>query len=99
MNPDMMQIYRERAIAAVLAAKMALHAGFAAGVGRDMSNPQEPEEWRVVLFIDLPGGGQVSWHISPNDQDLLRGLPRYEKPWDGTSEGQTGDKIRKMETP
>lgn len=43
MNPDQRldRAYTERAIAAVLAAKMALSAGFKAGVAKD----PEHEEW------------------------------------------------------
>ena len=41
--------------------------GWPCGVRLD---PAEPE-WPVV-YIDLPGAGQVSWHV-----------PQYPEPWDG----------------
>lgn len=98
MNDELNQAYTERTIAAVLAAKMALAAGFAAGVAKHEGHPEPNPEWQVTLRIDFPGG-QVSWHIAPQDQHLLKGLPRYEKPWEGTSESRTGVRIKSLPAP
>lgn len=73
--------YSERAACAVALARMAIQAGFQAGVGTDTS--AESVEWSRVLYIDTPNG-QVSWHIAPADQHLLEGLPLYHGEWDGT---------------
>lgn len=94
VNGRTSKAYTERAIAAVLAAKMALLAGYNAGIGSDENEDWDPE-WRVVLYVDFPGG-QVCWHIAPNDQHLLDGLPRYAKPWDGQWESRDGVRIKKL---
>lgn len=74
--------YTQRAIAAVALAHTVLALGGTAGIGKDGLTDQ-PDEWRVVLYVDTPAG-QLSWHIAPNDQAMLAGLPNYTKPWDGT---------------
>lgn len=81
--------YTERAIASVLLAKSAIALGFKAGVGTD-DNVDWEEQWRVVLYVDLPHG-QISWHISPEDQHLLAGLPKYEGKWDGTFNSRSAE--------
>ena len=59
------QVYTERAIAAVLAAKLALRSGLQAGVGTDQDEMWKADSrWQVVLFVELPGGGQISWHMA-----------------------------------
>lgn len=43
-------------------------------------DPQEPD-W-PVLYAQLPSG-QVSWHFSHDDLDLITDIPRGGTPWDG----------------
>ena len=74
--------YSQRAIAAVALAHTVLHYGGTAGVGQD-DREEQPDEWRVVLYVDTHAG-QLSWHISPSDQHMLEGLPKYLRAWDGT---------------
>lgn len=74
--------YTQRAIAAVAFAHTVLALGGTAGIGRD-NREDQPDNWRVVLYVDTPAG-QLSWHIAPNDQAMIQGLPNYTKPWDGT---------------
>lgn len=81
--------YTERSIASVLLAKSAIALGFKAGVGTD-DNVDWEDQWRVVLYVDLPHG-QISWHISPEDQHLLDGLPKYEGKWDGTFNSRSAE--------
>jgi hypothetical protein len=73
--------YTQRTIAAVAFAHTVLSLGGSAGVGLD-SREDQPAEWRVVLYIDTTAG-QMSWHISPEDQHMLEGLPKYNATWDG----------------
>ena len=94
---ELNQVYTERAIAAVLAAKMALFAGYSAGMGWD-EKELAAGKWESVLFVDFPGG-QISWHIAPHDRHLCRGLPFYEKLWDGTDESSHGTLIREIKVP
>lgn len=44
-------------------------AGWPCGVRLDPSEPEWP-----VIYVDLPGAGQVSWHV-----------PQYPESWDGHS--------------
>ncbi|MDE2102557.1 MAG: hypothetical protein KGL39_35245 [Patescibacteria group bacterium] len=64
--------YRERN--AVVAALGRL---FPSWVGTDAEEPDWP-----VLYISLPTG-QVSWHFSAADANLLDGIPRGDGVWDG----------------
>lgn len=79
--------YSERAYCAAALARMALANGYKAGTGLDSS--ENDPEWRVVLYVDTPNG-QVSWHVSPNDQWVLEGLPEYGAEWDGTFKSREG---------
>lgn len=83
--------YRERCILMVALAKMSLHCGMKAGVGKD-DNETWDDEWRTVLYADTPMG-QVSIHPGPENLDLLEGLPQYDGKWDGTFRSRTGEGI------
>jgi hypothetical protein len=74
--------YTQRAITAIAFAHTVIAAGGTAGVGRD-GREDQPDEWRVVLYVDT-AAGQLSWHIAPADQHMLAGLPQYAGVWDGT---------------
>ena len=74
--------YSQRAIAAIALAHTVLQHGGTAGVGQD-DREDQPDAWRVVLYVDTQAG-QLSWHISPEDQPMLQGLPKYLRAWDGT---------------
>ncbi|MBN2622901.1 MAG: hypothetical protein JXA83_06025 [Acidimicrobiales bacterium] len=50
---------------------LALESGIPAGVGYDLSDPRP-----VVVYLELPGAGQVSWH-----------LPAHPQQWDGHDTG------------
>lgn len=80
--------YTQRGNLAVAFAKLALHAGLAAGRGID-GKVENDMEWRHVLYVDLPGGEQVSYHFAPDDVHLLDGLPTYRGEWDGKYTGTT----------
>lgn len=69
-------VYRERArLVAYLAAQYPSHKGF--------TDPSEPD-WAVVV-VETPQG-QMSWHVSPDDQDLFHHVRKTrpgDAPWDG----------------
>lgn len=81
-NQRMNVAYTQRTIAAVVLAHTVIAAGGTAGIGRD-NREDQPDEWRVVLYVDT-AAGQLSWHIAPHDQHMLAGLPQYAGVWDGT---------------
>jgi hypothetical protein len=77
--------YSERNALAVAFARMAGAAGWRAGraIDADFSKGWD-DDWRHVVYVDVPGVGQVSWHMAPTDVPLLEGLPIYAGEWDGT---------------
>lgn len=76
--------YRERNLCVAGLAAMARLLGYRVGIADHQ--PQEGEEWddewRNVLFIDLPTG-QVSWHLHISEWDNFSHLPAYPDAWDG----------------
>ena len=79
------EVYVQRNEAVVALAAMALRAGFNAGRGVDES---KVEGWDHVVYVDLPDGKQVSWHMSPSCIRLLDILPVYPGKWDGKFTGR-----------
>lgn len=80
--------YRQRNNAAIAMVKMALMLGWPTGRGID-SKVENDMEWRHVVYIDLPNGEQVSYHMAPDDVIHLEGLPEYRGKWDGKYTGTT----------
>ena len=83
MSKDHSLVYRERAALAVAFARLALSCGWRAG-----AHFTEDESQWSVLYVDLPNGEQVSWHIAPSDEDLLADLPTYTGEWNGKFTGR-----------
>ncbi len=84
---DLDAVYSQRNELVVALAKLTIATGGMAGRGID-SNEENPE-WAHVVYIDLPDGTQVSWHMAPEDIHLLDGLPPYPCEWDGSFVGRT----------
>jgi len=82
--------YAQRNCVAILAVKLAIANGLNAGKGKD-DNADWEDEWRNVIYIDLPNGKQVSWHIAPTEIHLLKDIPEYIGKWDGTYLSKTGE--------
>lgn len=78
--------YSQRANLAVAFAKLAAQNGWPVGRGID-GKVDSDMDWRHVLYVDLPGGEQVSYHFAPDDIHLLDGLPTYRGEWDGKYTG------------
>ena len=68
--------YHQRNNATVALVRMALLLGWPAGRGLD------DKTGRHVVYLDLPNGEQVSYHMAPADVPLLDGLPEYAGKWD-----------------
>jgi hypothetical protein len=73
-------LYIERNNLAVALAKMVLAQGGKAGTGLHHNT--------TVLYIDVPGVGQVSYHLLGDDAALAADLPIYEGGWDKTFTGR-----------
>lgn len=88
-------IYTQRAALAVALARMVLMQGGQAGI-----RPANvtASEW-AILYIDLPDGSQLSFHISQDDDHLLEGLPLYAGEWDGTYLGRESDWLKAIPMP
>lgn len=80
--------YHQRNNAAVALVRMALLLGWPAGRGLDDKTDNDLA-WRHVVYLDLPNGEQVSYHMAPADVPLLDGLPEYAGEWDGKFTGTT----------
>lgn len=77
--------YSERNALAIAFARAAIAAGWPAGRGFDADADKDwNDDWRHVIYVDIPNGTQVSWHVSPKEVPLLEGLPEYNGKWDGT---------------
>lgn len=69
-----MDIYRERAHLVALLTSLYPSCGA-------YNDPENPD-W-LVVYVETPAG-QMSWHISPDDEDLFKSLRRCETyEWDG----------------
>jgi len=83
-------VYQQRAALSVALAWMTIKAGGKAGRGfdKDISSRGSEPGWGHVLYIETPGGDQISYHFVPTDAHLLDGLPEYGEPWDGSFNGR-----------
>lgn len=89
--------YTQRNILAIASVKLALLAGLKAGKGIDKDEPSP--EWANVVYIDLPDGTQVSWHMAPSEVHLLADIPAYDGVWDGTSLGGKPEWLTSIKSP
>jgi hypothetical protein len=64
------------------AVALAYKLGIPAGFGIDRDSGAEMDGYRVVAYIEVPGVGQVSWH-----------MPEHGQPWDGHSTAVKFDRI------
>jgi NTP pyrophosphatase (non-canonical NTP hydrolase) len=66
-------VYKERDMCVALIARMALGLGYRVWLGQH-PNADWEDDWRTIVFIDLPTG-QVSWHIHDSEREwFLRDL-------------------------
>ena len=84
------QIYAERNALAIAFARCAAALGWTTGCGRDSDTTRDwQEDWRTVVYVDMPNGQQVSWHMAPEQADeAKRLLPIFPGVWDGTFVGR-----------
>jgi hypothetical protein len=93
---DINVVYSERNQLAIALVKMAIELGLKAGRGIDNDHLDWEEKWRHVIYIQFPNGLQVSWHMSPNEINLLDMLPEFDGKWDGTFIGREPEWIKKV---
>jgi len=81
------EIYRQRNELAAALARL-----YPSCIGIDKDEPDWP-----VLYIQLPTG-QISYHIGPNDLDLIKHFPLDESvEWDGHSNSDKSFRLALLE--
>ncbi|TGK84831.1 hypothetical protein EHQ23_09040 [Leptospira bourretii] len=53
--------------------------GFKYGIQKNLNNHRKAE---VVIYFDLPGTAQLSWHINIQNLDIKSKIPVYKNKWD-----------------
>jgi len=86
--------YTERNLCVALIAQYAMWFGHTVGI-RQHEGDEWEDEWRNVLFIDLPTG-QVSWHLHESDLVNFPGLPPYTKEWDGHTTEEKYERVKRF---
>lgn len=88
----MERAYNERNALAIAFTRAACMLGWNAGVGIDETKLEWDDNWRYVLYVDLPNGKQVSWHLNPTAADVLvnnvNDLSLYTGKWSGDFHGR-----------
>ncbi|MEU3455620.1 hypothetical protein ABZ671_18765 [Micromonospora sp. NPDC006766] len=77
-TPEITARYAHRNALIWAAVGLAHKVGVPAGVGYDPTDPHP-----VVVYIELPGGGQVSWH-----------LPAHPAAWDGHTTAEKYERVK-----
>lgn len=80
------QTYNERNTLMIALARTMLLLGHKAGYGIDLAKAALGwgEDWSTVVYIDLPDGCQLSYHMNNGTAAAARTLPLYPGKWDGT---------------
>ena len=73
------KIYAERDMCVALACRLALMAGLKSYLALDES---QPEGWKHVVFVELPGG-QAAWHIHDKELPWFKHLGLEPNRYDG----------------
>lgn len=71
------EAYFDRNQAVQAFARLALAQGWRAGLRTDPAEPDWP-----ILYVDIPGQGQVSWHLPK--AEVTGDWPAYPAEWDET---------------
>lgn len=84
-------VYAERNLVVALALKFAHIQGLDTWIGED-KRCDIGSQWKNVVFVKLPNGKQLSWHIHDSEVSQFKFLKRdLEHEWDGHT---TGEKYR-----
>jgi hypothetical protein len=86
--------YTERNMCVALLAQYAQWFGHHVGIKEHQGEAWD-DEWRNVLFIDLPTG-QVSWHLKKSELVNFPGIGTYEGQWDGHDTEEKYKRVEKL---
>lgn len=88
--------YSERNQCVAFMAKMARALGWTVFRGlHDEADAAWERDWRTIVFIIVPGAGQLSWHFHDSELPLVQDLPRADgNHWDGHTTEQKYERMR-----
>ncbi len=86
--------YTERNMCVALLAQYAQWFGHKVGIKQHVGEDWE-DEWRNVLFIDLPTG-QVSWHLHKDELVNFPDIQSYDGEWDGHTTEEKYERVKKF---
>lgn len=87
-------IYKERNLCVALIADLARSLAVPVWIAEHQGKEFDPE-WRNVLFVDLPGVGQISWHVHESELKHFRYIPRNSvKAYDGHTTEEKYNRIK-----
>ncbi len=87
-------VYSERNMCVALIAQYAVWFGHKVGI-KNHVGAEWDDEWRNVLFIDLPAG-QVSWHLHESELINFPDIGPYDGEWDGHTTEEKYERVRKF---
>lgn len=91
--------YAERNACVAAIAALAMQRGWRAGLGKhDPNDATWDADWRNIVFVDLPGNSQVSWHIHDSELVDFAFLPPYEGVWDGHTTAEKYARLKMLGT-
>lgn len=85
---------RNRVVAAL--ARLVVGLGGSAWLAPHPEDPEWDPEWRTIVFIEGPGGLQMTWHLHDSDVPLFDGLPRGSNRWDGHTTEQKYARVAQL---
>lgn len=91
---DIDSVYTERNLCVALIAQYAEWFGHKVGIKEHEGEGWE-DEWRHVLFIDLPTG-QVSWHLHDSELKNFPDIRPYPDTYDGHTTEEKYERIKKF---
>jgi len=89
-------VYSERNKLVALVARLSEMLGYKVGIKEHIGEEYE-DDWRNVLFIDLPTG-QVSWHLHKSELTNFLGVQPYDGEWDKHSTEEKYSRVIEMAT-
>lgn len=75
--------YSERNKLVALVAHFTLSIGGLAWLAQHPDDPNWDSDWRTIVFVVLPNGSQLTWHIHDSERELFDFLPDGPNTWDG----------------
>lgn len=96
LEEDKDKAYRERNLVLALLVECLKRGMTSNEIGIKQDDREDWEdEWRNVLFIDLPTG-QISWHLHKSELVNFPNVPKYQGNYDGHTTEEKYERIKKF---